>query len=617
MVNLSDVCAVPMLADMPDAKVDFGGESGEFGVLMQKSLAVKGDVGENVENTAQNRDDNACAENAEVDEKPDVSQDNMIVGTAAPVFINQQIIPTLEPSVVVVDLTSEAPTDVIGAVDGISVADSADSVISTADSAVQTDTVTANNADLAEKSDIIPDFSPKTVQSVDVQQNTYDVRADLPLQNVEISEDDQFEFAADAANGQISDVDSAVPTEKQSVPLADRVHLSDNEPIANNEPLSYAKPLSETEPLADTPLANKPLSDYSPLAESKPITEPVTFADTEQIPQNEQPIVLADYAKSSEPIIDEQHSVSADAYQPVATADSIDNRPAVEMFNRKVYLDQMPQENKAIIADNASDNSANAIADNAADNISDNIADVSAFADKMPIAADVKISAQNVMQKSDADEKSVNVLQTAEKFDAMPKIANDLRDTAATVQIGENNAAAKDSKDLDLPLNLSSDIVSSYSDVSVNTVVGAEQVENVPQAESVKNQIIEQIYDKFNAGETEFQIEIKPQELGTVTVKMAVKGTEMVIELIARDSRTQNIIISNSNEIKSILQDQLNHNVTVEVVHDENGSRYYDESDSQHAQPQQQDNQQQKNDDDGNNNLTVDFVTLMQMLSKQ
>ena len=612
MVNLSDVCAVPMLADMPDAKVDFGGESGEFGVLMQKSLAVKGDVGENVENTAQNRDDNACAENAEVDEKPDVSQDNMIVGTAAPVFINQQIIPTLEPSVVVVDLTSEAPTDVIGAVDGISVADSADSVISTADSAVQTDTVTANNADLAEKSDIIPDFSPKTVQSVDVQQNTYDVRADLPLQNVEISEDDQFEFAADAANGQISDVDSAVPTEKQSVPLADRVHLSDNEPIANNGPLS------ETKPLADTPLANiEPLSDYSPLAESKPLTEPVTFADTEQIPQNEQPIVLADYAKSSEPIIDEQHSVSADAYQPVATADSIDNRPAVEMFNRKVYLDQMPQENKAIIADNASDNSANAIADNAADNISDNIADVSAFADKMPIAADVKISAQNVMQKSDADEKSVNVLQTAEKFDAMPKIANDLRDTAATVQIGENNAAAKDSKDLDLPLNLSSDIVSSYSDVSVNTVVGAEQVENVPQAESVKNQIIEQIYDKFNAGETEFQIEIKPQELGTVTVKMAVKGTEMVIELIARDSRTQNIIISNSNEIKSILQDQLNHNVTVEVVHDENGSRYYDESDSQHAQPQQQDNQQQKNDDDGNNNLTVDFVTLMQMLSKQ
>ena len=616
MVNVNDVCAVPMLADMPEAKVDFSGDSSEFGMIMQKSLAEKGDVGENVGNAAQNRADNANEQVAEIDEKPDVSQNNQIATTAAPVLINQQIIPTLEPSVVVLDLTNEAAPDVVSAIDGIAKSDTAVTV--SADVfAARSDTAITYDEFLAVNHDIAPDISQNNALSVGDDPDMQDVRTDLPVQDVVFSDNNQFEFAADAANVQISDADSVVPTAKQSVPMASTAPLADTEPLVNTVPLADTEPIPKSAPLADAKHLSEPLAEYSPVAEIKPLKEPVTLADTEQILQSGQQFVSADYLKSGEPIKAEQRGFIANAYQSAQTTESIDDRPVVEMFNRKVYLDRLPQENTTIISNNTADNSENAIADNAADSGFGNIADVSALADKLPIAADVKANGENVLQKSDADIQPVNVLQNAENTDAVSKIGNDLRNTAANLQNSEGNAGAKNSNDSDLSPQLTSQVVSSYSDVSANTVESAQPLENVSQTDSVKNQIIEQIFDKFNAGKTEFQIEIKPRELGTVTVKMAVKGAEMVIELIARDSRTQNIIISNSNEIKTILQEQLNHNVTVEVVHDDNGSTHYDDADSQHAQQQQQDAQQQKNDDDGNNNFTVDFVTLMQMLSKQ
>ena len=157
--------------------------------------------------------------------------------------------------------------------------------------------------------------------------------------------------------------------------------------------------------------------------------------------------------------------------------------------------------------------------------------------------------------------------------------------------------------------------IHSFSSTATQSVEKIDTAVNVGEVESVKNQIINEIVDKFQNGVDDFEIQIAPKELGTVTVKMVVKSSELVIELVAQDAKTQNIILSSSNEIKEILQNQLNQNVTVEFVDNDSAQFNYDGSANQNDEANQNNEQNQK-DNDKNNSFTSDFLSIMQSVQK-
>ena len=90
---------------------------------------------------------------------------------------------------------------------------------------------------------------------------------------------------------------------------------------------------------------------------------------------------------------------------------------------------------------------------------------------------------------------------------------------------------------------------------------------------------------------------------------MAVKGSELVIELVAHDSKTEQIILSSSNEIKEILQSQLNQTVVIDFVDNDNAQFNYNDGGQNNEQQQPENEQNQRQTEQ--NNLTDDFVSLI------
>ena len=140
------------------------------------------------------------------------------------------------------------------------------------------------------------------------------------------------------------------------------------------------------------------------------------------------------------------------------------------------------------------------------------------------------------------------------------------------------------------------------------TLTQVEAVADAETVENVKTQILTEIYDKFQSGINDFEIRLKPNELGEVTVKMAVKGSELVIELVAHDAKTEQIILSSSNEIKEILQTQLNQTVVIDFVDNDNAQ--FDYNDGRQSGKQHHENGQNQTQDE-QNNLTDAFMSLM------
>lgn len=563
MVKISDVCPMPKISDMSESRSSIGGASSEFGAIMQKSMSAKSDNGKAIGNSTEKSGGNA-EDSAE--KNTDASlQSGENAESAASMCMNMQIVPQIEQAVTVSDISPEIQNDVIECVGGIS----------DVDSLAQIPNDTAYNANV----DLSAEYGA-------VGEVVADVLADLPDS---ISDDWQIPDSGLYKGMDLSGQAEVKQTAVQNIALqAEQPNEQINEPI-------YELVSDKNAVLT---------SDYK----SSAFTE------------NEQPPPLTDNVQNGLKASD-----ISDAAAKVPLNGDIESRPVVDMYNRKVYLDELPQESmENLIADVSDDTDISdtyRIADfkQGFDNVSGS-AEFVGYAD----TADIYQNAE--LKPKFADAKADNVLQPAvevNNIDTKAVVDSDGDGIQSVGRIGAaggmnvKNTAESDIFDAESAVNVSSEAVSSYSGVITDSVENVVPFEEVSQTESVKNQIVDEIYSKFNAGETDFQIEIKPQELGTVTVKMAVKSAELVIELIAHDSRTQNIIISNSNEIKSILQSQLNQDVTVEVVPEENNAWHYDDSQSQNAQTQQQEAQQQKNEDDSNNNLTVDFVTLMQMLSKK
>ena len=195
-----------------------------------------------------------------------------------------------------------------------------------------------------------------------------------------------------------------------------------------------------------------------------------------------------------------------------------------------------------------------------------------------------------------------NSFVNAEKFEVASQ-----EETMSTAQgTNQNRERADDSVAKDAIDSATVNVVTTQKTATLTQV---EATTNAETVENVKTQILTEIYDKFQNGINQFEIKLKPNELGEVTVKMAVKGSELVIELVAHDSKTEQIILSSSNEIKEILQSQLNQTVVIDFVDNDNAQFNYNDGGQNNEQQQPENEQNQKQTEQ--NNLTDDFVSLI------
>jgi hypothetical protein len=139
-------------------------------------------------------------------------------------------------------------------------------------------------------------------------------------------------------------------------------------------------------------------------------------------------------------------------------------------------------------------------------------------------------------------------------------------------------------------------------------------------AKAVYNQLTDKIAVNYKAGNPQFEMELHPQNLGKVSVKLAVREGLLTVEISALNPKTQSMLIAHSDEIKSMLQSTVNQPVRITEPSQETKLWYQQQDQSNQPQQQQQERRQNPNTylSSSENEMTTDnFLSLMQQLKLQ
>jgi flagellar hook-length control protein FliK len=136
-------------------------------------------------------------------------------------------------------------------------------------------------------------------------------------------------------------------------------------------------------------------------------------------------------------------------------------------------------------------------------------------------------------------------------------------------------------------------------------------------SQPVFHQVANAVAENLKNGKQEFQVDLYPQSLGKVTVKLTSENGLLTVELAASNPKTQSLLLSNSGDIRSILQSSANQQV---VVQPQQTQPWYGQQQGGHSNAQQQQQQQRDGGREQSDQADVlfstgDFLSLLQKVS--
>ena len=144
------------------------------------------------------------------------------------------------------------------------------------------------------------------------------------------------------------------------------------------------------------------------------------------------------------------------------------------------------------------------------------------------------------------------------------------------------------------------------------------KVSNAPVTEKapVAHQISEAVVQGLKNGKQQLQVDLYPQSLGKVTVKLVSEGGMLTVELAASNPKTQSLLASNSGEIRSMLQDTTDHSSVQVAVPNQPAQQQFAQQQNgyaeQNARQQMEEQQSHWANTTGAGNIsTDDFLSIL------
>lgn len=182
-----------------------------------------------------------------------------------------------------------------------------------------------------------------------------------------------------------------------------------------------------------------------------------------------------------------------------------------------------------------------------------------------------------LINQSKPKSDSMQSLKIQEQNPAQEKINPDVPQTEIIKEISTyaeklithiENSRSKLKNEIDLNANLAEKNKLMFSD---NKVI---QVSD--ESSYIKSSAISQIKDKIELmvnertnGTKEVTMELQPEKLGKVNIKMFFEGNKLTVEIKALNEETSKLLMSNSQELAKVLNKAVDSNVNVIVKHDE------------------------------------------------
>jgi flagellar hook-length control protein FliK len=125
-------------------------------------------------------------------------------------------------------------------------------------------------------------------------------------------------------------------------------------------------------------------------------------------------------------------------------------------------------------------------------------------------------------------------------------------------------------------------------------------------------QVSDQVQLHYRQGESRFQMDLYPRDLGRISVKMALEGGKLLVEIAADNPRTQSMLVSGSGEIRSLLESAVGQPVQVSEPAPE--TPYYEQQQDQSSRQPGQQQRQQHEAENSETASTDDFLSVIQEL---
>jgi len=124
------------------------------------------------------------------------------------------------------------------------------------------------------------------------------------------------------------------------------------------------------------------------------------------------------------------------------------------------------------------------------------------------------------------------------------------------------------------------------------------------------------ITTKLSEGKSEFTMQLFPENLGRVAVKLIAENGNIVVQLIADNPKTQSLLLNSSSDIRELVFNSTNTPTTVIATSQQSPMQqnYTSQQDSQKNQGQSHTQQNSQAKPDGETE-SVDFLSLMQQMN--
>lgn len=141
------------------------------------------------------------------------------------------------------------------------------------------------------------------------------------------------------------------------------------------------------------------------------------------------------------------------------------------------------------------------------------------------------------------------------------------------------------------------------------------------ESSQLKNSMITQIKDQIliakNEGKQTVTMQLNPESLGKLDIKMVFEKGNLSVEIMTSNERTHSLLLSNISELKSVLQNNLadKPNVDVAMQHNAQSENLFEDNQNSNSRHQYQENKnysnEQTNDDNNDDN---DFMSELSRL---
>ena len=158
-------------------------------------------------------------------------------------------------------------------------------------------------------------------------------------------------------------------------------------------------------------------------------------------------------------------------------------------------------------------------------------------------------------------------------------------------------------------------------------VIGRDNIKISDEASLLRSSVMEQIKDQITTmkadGKQTVTMQLNPESLGKLDIKMVFENGNLSVEIFTTTAKAQSLIMSNMDELKSILQNSLINNENRFNVGDVEGKNSQGQQQAFYNQQQNQEQREQQNEANYYDNSEaddtigdIDFYTQLSMMRR-